>query len=362
MKNKFIFILFIFFVGGCSTVEQKVKLKEPSTLPVKRNTILTDQLGCFGDMLADYSTITSPSNRVRPLTISIINIKDATGISSSESREIPPDMTDIAVGVASNIGGPLRIAHIPSVMEIQDMAYASHSSQIHDSYLGNFKFKHYKSDILLYGALTEYDRVISNKKTDYNLGAEIGGGSTETDINLSSSSIANLARLTMDFRVVYTITGNVANNASSTNTIYVSQSGKDFSLGLGIDGQAIGIAKSYTEVDARHAAIRLLVEFGLIESIGKFAEVPYWKCFSGIKKSNAFEIKDQDLINKVKMNYEFGQYLDYSTPDLYPASSDLLNLPRKENPQAIGFFALKDKKENGEKNIAIKSIEFSKIQ
>ncbi len=342
-----IFVLQLFcilFLISCSSVEQKVVLNDSTPLPAKRKTILTDRLACFGDMLADYSTINQEKNRVKPLSVSIMSVKDATGISTMSNREIPSDMTDLALGVATNIGGSLRITHIPGSQELFDLARVSSMAKEGTAQIGTLKYDHYNSGILLYGSLTEYDRVIASEKNGYNVGAEAGGGSSETDLNLSKSSIANLARMTMDFRVVNTHTKDLVNHASSTNTVYLHQKGKDFSLGLSIGGQSIGGAQSYTEVDARHAAIRLLIELGLVESIGKYTEVPYWKCLpprSNSEKEDSpddmlKEREDKDLISKVRMDYEYGEYL---------VNGQLMHRPRTEGATTISVFEVKNKKE-----------------
>ena len=105
-SNLLLLIAFIFLIHACSSVQQSVITKDPSYFPTKRKTILTDELACFGNMLSDYSFAESGGN---PLPISIVSVTDKTNISIDASHEIPKDMTDLALGVASNIGGPLHI-------------------------------------------------------------------------------------------------------------------------------------------------------------------------------------------------------------------------------------------------------------
>ena len=348
MKKYNILLLLIFIIQGCSSVQQSVITKDPSFLPVKRKTMLTDELACFGNMLSDYNF--AESNK--PLPISIISVTDKTNISVDSSHEIPKDMTDLALGVASNIGGPLRIAHIPTNQELYNAHLLNGFSQINNyKYFGNYKFKHYNSGIMLYGAITEYDRVTENDKNTLNLGLDFGDGKSRTDINMSRSKISLLARMAMDFRVIFSKTSNVVNHASSTNTVYLHQNGTDYSYGISFDGQAIGQAVSFTEVDARHSAIRILIELGLLESIGKYQLIPYWKCFpeNDIKQPikidniNELQVKDIDLdiINKKKMEFEYGDYPFHSSGNDFN-NFTLKYLPRKIDDIIFGYFHVKN--------------------
>ncbi len=343
-SNLLFLIAFIFLIQACSSVQQSVITKDPSFFPTKRKTILTDELACFGNMLSEYNFVEGN----KPLSISIVSVTDKTNISADSSHEIPTDMIDLALGVASNIGGPLRIAHIPTNIEIVN---AHRLGFVGINYFGNYKFKHYNSGIMLYGAITEYDRVTENDKNTLNLGLDFGDGKSRTDINTSRSKISMFARMAMDFRVIFSKTSNVVNHASSTNTVYLHQSGTDYSYGISFDGQAIGQAVSFTEVDARHSAIRILIELGLMESIGKYQLIPYWKCFPESNKEQLIKIDDinklqakdidLDVINKKRMEFEYGDYPFHSSGNDF-SNFTLKYLPRKIDDIIFGYFHVKN--------------------
>jgi hypothetical protein len=347
-KGNILFLIaFIFLIQACSSVQQSVITKDPSFFPTKRKTILTDELACFGNMLSEYNFVEGN----KPLSISIVSVTDKTNISVDSSHEIPKDMTDLALGVASNIGGPLRIAHVPTQEEIYSFYLLNVPRVKIYNYFGNYKFKHYNSGIMLYGAITEYDRVTENDKNTLNLGVDFGEGKSRTDINMSRSKISMFARMAMDFRVIFSKTSNVVNHASSTNTVFLHQNGTDYSYGISFDGQAIGQAVSFTEVDARHSAIRILIELGLMESIGKYQLIPYWKCFpeNDIKQPikidniNELQVKDIDLdiVNKKRMEFEYGDYPFHSSGDDFKDFT-VKYLPRKIDSIIFGYFHVKN--------------------
>jgi hypothetical protein len=122
---------------------------------------------------------------------------------------------------------------------------------------------------------------------------------------VSASGVTNVARMTMDFRVVYAAVGDIVNNTSSTNTVTVYQRGRDRSFGLSIDGNTIGYSTSRSIVDARHKAIRLLIEWGIIETLGRYTLVPYWKCLPNSKNQKLIAFKDLVSNNKL---YDFQNF------------------------------------------------------
>ncbi|ALG66509.1 hypothetical protein [Beggiatoa leptomitoformis] len=330
---------------SCSTTDQLQRVKEPETLPTPRKTVLSDGLACFGDMLAEYRRLETFGQQLRPLNIAIVSVKDATGISSEEyNHEVPSNMTELALGVAAKIGGALRIANIPADEEITN---ALRLKQLgFTQYEQAFKVKQYLSDaIVIYGALTEYDRLLDNAKRSFNAGSDFGGGKGATTVDFSTATVTNIARITMDFRIVFNGTGDIVNHASATNTLLLYQNAHDLSFGISINSQSIGHLTSITEVDARHAAIRLLVEMGLISSLGKYNLVPYWQCLptathspyiavtdvlTAEKPHDENDIRDADVINAIKAEFENFEYLESHT-------NVHKHLPRAQNDMLVSF-------------------------
>lgn len=356
-KKKLIVVSTTVLISACSTTNTKNEFSKHSEYPKVTQTRATNLLGCFGDMLTAYR---SNGNSVNPLRIAIVDVKDATNVSSASypDSEIPNNFTDMTLGLVSRIGGPIRVSHIPSSHELLDAArYKSIDTQ-GTSFLGGYKPSHYGfSTIQLYGALTEYDRIVKNKKRSSTGSFEFGGGTGESNIEATSNKVTNVARMTMDFRITSAHVGDVVNNSSSTNTVQVYQHGNDLSFGLSVDGNSIGYSTERSVVDARHKAIRLLVEWGVIEALGRYAYVPYWKClpnsrnskqiafkdivasdslynFSNMatgakppisKKSALVDMRDKLLVNAVMSDYQNAEYID-------DGIRKLVRRPEKDTP------------------------------
>lgn len=305
-RRKLTVISITVFISACSISSRQNKFSKHSEYPSVTKTRATNILGCFGDMLTAYRT---KGNTLEPLKIAIVNVKDATNVSSDKfpDSEIPNNFTDMTLGLVSRIGGPIRVSHIPTSNELLDAARYKGISPKGPSFLSHFKPSHYSyRTIQLYGALTEYDRIIRNNQRNTTASFDLGGGSGTTNIQATANKVNNVARMTMDFRVVSAHVGDIVNNSGSTNTVQVYQRGNDLSFGLSVDGQSIGYSTENSVVDARHKAIRLLVEWGVVEALGRYVYVPYWKCLPNSNNQNQIGFKDivasNSLYNFSNMN------------------------------------------------------------
>ncbi len=305
MDKTFAFAPLYLLLCSCSSVTTTNSFTKQLEKPKPTVTGMTQSLACFGDMLADYNRIMN-NGRLRPIRAAIMTAKDATDVSTKTyaNSEIPTDFKDMAIGIASKIGGPVRVLHVPGSVEIVDAIRLNTTNQNAKENITPFTARHYNKDsIQIYGAITEYDRLLSNSQIKPEASAKFGGGDGLTNIEASMKRERNVARMTIDFRVVHPNTGDVLNHAGSTNTVELYQVGKDNSFGLSIGDQSIGFAMSDSLVDARHKAIRLLVERGLIESLGKYAKVPYWRCLPSEKKQKF--VKFEDVLAENSGLYDF---------------------------------------------------------
>lgn len=87
--------------------------------------------------------------------------------------------------------------------------------------------------------------------------------------------------MVMDFYANQTTMFSIANHTASTNAMLLNLDNVDHNYNISIEGNSIGWSESLSRIEARHASVRLLVELGVIETLGKSVPVPYWKCLPG---------------------------------------------------------------------------------
>jgi hypothetical protein len=262
----FIRAIFYFLVtallAACASHEALVV--EPYSVPKQRINAFNDSLPCFGRMLSAYID--------QPLPIEVGVVKDATGASKDE--EIPIDLRDMAVSTLSKIGGPLSIVYRPTIEEAQ-LFNIGGAALIPSRAFG------YDTIFTLYGAVTEFDRAVYDSKRSQNLSTESGGGKGLLNVDFGRNQQKTSTRIVMDFYANQTSMFSIANHTASTNAMVLNLDSVDHNYDISINGNSIGWSDSISRIEARHASVRLLVELGIIETLGKAVPVPYWKCLPG---------------------------------------------------------------------------------
>ncbi len=260
------FLLIFFLVSSCANDPRKVDAKLKATPPAVKTTTFTKALRDLGLMTEIYDTAI--------LKILSKPISDLTGTSGSTGGEIPRDITEMIKSSLNSIGGNvLYIPYDPNFM----------ANQINTEY-SRFE-KKIIPEVVLSGGITEFDRGLSTKgeNTDIDGSASIPGSPTSIlssgDLSLRGG-IGNkqgLARITLDFNLLNfeTMVGIQRNNTVTTMEVHKAVAGKE--LGIGLFGINFGLKGTSKKVQGRHAAIRLLVEMSMIQIIGKYFILPYWR-------------------------------------------------------------------------------------
>lgn len=104
--------------------------------------------------------------------------------------------------------------------------------------------------------------------------------------------------ISMDMYVVETATGKILQETSTSNTMVISKENRSGELGGKIFTLGLSFSKDVSRSEGVGATYRTLIELGLIETLGKFTRVPYWKCLDNESSSNP------EFIDKVREWYD----------------------------------------------------------
>lgn len=153
--------------------------------------------------------------------------------------------------------------------------------------------------------------------------------------------------ISMDMSIGDAASRRIMPETSTSNTMIITKSGK----GAGADGGKVGkfglsFSLDISRTEGVGATTRTLVELGLIETLGKFTRVPYWKCLD-IESSNpalmdqareGFDsMKDKDRVLFVQRKLG-GSMNRYKGP-LNGAMSDPLKTAIAEYQKDVGLIA-----------------------
>ena len=268
MLHPLLVLILAVFGTSCQSLDPRnVDVDLPETLPQTKVTTYTEALSRLGDMTEIYASdlLKLQSNPIR----------DNTGASSpvATGGEIPRDITEMIKTSLNRIGG--RVTFIPyDPAFIQNQTLTGYS---------NFENK-LIPNLIMTGGITEFDRGLATRgeNIDASLDYEVGGipdalPSKNIGARFADEAKFGLARITLDFNLVDFQTLSGIPRINAVNTMEVNKAVGERELGISIFGQTFGLKGTIKRVQGRHAAVRLLVELSMIQMVGKYLAVPYWR-------------------------------------------------------------------------------------
>ncbi|MFQ5559322.1 MAG: hypothetical protein ACE5FU_01880 [Nitrospinota bacterium] len=279
-------LIVLLLISSCASVDpNRVTVDLEKTIPKAKNTNYTQALRKLGLMTAIYES--------EILRIQSSPINDKTGTSGSTGGEIPRDITEMLKSALNSIGG--NVTYIPYDPAFVQNQMVTGYSEFADKVI---------PDVILSGGITEFDRGLETKgeNTDASAGAELRGLSDQfpsKDLSLmyGQAGKRGLARITLDFNLVdfKTMTGVPRMNVINTMEVKKALKGKE--LGISIFGQSFGRKGEIKKVQGRHNAVRLLVELSMIQMVGKYGALPYWRLVG------EEAIPDEDVLRSIARFY-----------------------------------------------------------
>ncbi|MGQ0595380.1 MAG: DUF4384 domain-containing protein [Gammaproteobacteria bacterium] len=244
----------------------KVDVQLPESLPEAKITEFSRAIQDLGLMSSVYG---APK-----MHIMAKQVFDNTGTSLPTQAEIPGEITEMVKSTLNGIGG--AVTFIPYDPEFV-------ANNINTGYSG-FEAK-LIPDVVVSGGITEFDRalVTRGKSTDVGLDAEID--KVELGFEYGTLDQDSLASITLDFNLVDFRTFAGIPRIQAVNNIKVYKALAEDSLGFSISGGALGADLGFKgtvkKVQGRHAAVRLLVQLSLLQVMGKYLKLPYWRLLPG---------------------------------------------------------------------------------
>jgi hypothetical protein len=268
------------WLAGCATPAPTAapataqQVANPAAHPVRNVTDFTDGLRCSDDLMMKFGT--------RDLVIVLEDVKDKTGHDEDHSVRIPAagarEMMISAISDMTKRSRAVRLVAGPgdakNLTDLIDAAKRESPFRIVPQYAWR-------------GAFTQFDADIETKRSLFSVFfAKITGAGAEAQT--SSSAIA------MDASIVRTSDLTVIPTTVSRNVLVLSRSAREIgsNVGGGGDGTSallgkFGVTYSFAvnSQDALAQSARALVELAAIETIGRLAQVPYWKCLGADENS-----------------------------------------------------------------------------
>ena len=256
-------ILILSGCGGMNPANVDVSLEEKA--PEAKITSYTPMLSQLGLMTEIYDT--------GIVKIQSQDISDNTGASTHTGGEIQRNITEMVKSTLNSVGGNVVfIEYDPAYIQNQTVTgYSDFSNKL-------------IPDVVLTGGITEFDRGLETRGdgTDFGASAEFDGVPSELPtgevaVRYGDTSKYNLARITLDFNMknFQTLAG-----IAKMNTVTSIEVGKALGkreYGVALFGVTFGQKGTIKKVQGRHEAVRLLVQASMIQMVGKYLVLPYWR-------------------------------------------------------------------------------------
>ncbi|GAB6067140.1 DUF4384 domain-containing protein [Methylothermus subterraneus] len=248
----------VFWIGGCGLNPQNADRDLNATLPEVKTTIFSEAIRGLGRMNVIYGR-----GELRVMAKPIV---DQTGTSLPTQGEIPQDISEMVKSSLNGIGG--NIVYVPYDPEFMLNTAQTGYSQWGEKLLPN---------VVLVGGLTEFDRGLVTKEKNLNLSGTAEELGVPMGLDFEDTSKSSLASITLDFNLIDFNTFTGIPFMQAVNNIKVHKTLKEDNLGFTVYGQTLGLRGQIKKVEGRHAAIRLVVQLGIIQVLGKYQKLPYWR-------------------------------------------------------------------------------------
>lgn len=248
MQKIIILMATLLFISGCAVHEQMVpKIELAPTQPVNKISKYSNALEQLGEMMesfeeAQFAVMAEP-------------IEDKTG---SGAGKLPQDLTMVVESALQNVGETMLV-----------MPYGERGIQ-----LANRKTL---SLYMIHGAITEFDAATTSSGT----GGNVGLFYKEIDLGAESSQNMASGTIAMDFMILDATEGYYVPGVKATAKATIEQKTKDRGFTFSIIGNGFGLNGTTTVQTPLHHVVNLMVEYCMVQIIGKLNGYPYWLVIHG---------------------------------------------------------------------------------
>ncbi len=162
---------------------------------------------------------------------------------------------------------------------------------VNESYTGGRIDRVFPTSVIA-GGLTGFDKDLIEKERKGEIDAAWAGAQASAKYNAGES----VARVSLDLNMLDYKTQAYYPQVQASNSINLR---KD-KLGWAVSGYYMGCGGEFESnvktQQGLHMAIRMLVEFSVLELLGKYYRIPYWKCIKGANP-------DENMIKNIKDYY-----------------------------------------------------------
>ncbi len=242
--------MFDWLLGKTSDEEVK-ELDAEMSKPSTATSPLDESLKSFSRMLVAYGFENVP--------IQSKNIGNETA-----EKGMPSDLYVMIATAMNKIGRPLIFIPYDTQYIINEASTGGKINRIYPT-------------AVIGGGITGYDKDLIEKERE----GEVEGSYMNAQASARYNAATGVSRISLDLNMTDYRTQSGLSGVLATNSINLRKD--DF--GWGVSAYYMGCGGSFDSLvkqkQGLHHACRILVDFSILELLGRYFEVPYWKCIPG---------------------------------------------------------------------------------
>ena len=178
--------------------------------------------------------------------------------------------------------------------------------------------------------ITEFDKDMIEKSRELNTEAQIQegqwGSKYDQDYGLGYDASQSVSRIALDLHLLDYVSQASISQAQSSNAINLRKTKLGWAVGAFFAGCGLTFDYKLKKKQGMYYALRLLVELSTLEVLGKYFDVPYWRCLPGAQEDEQLmgrlyeefnDLSDDEQIAYIK------EYLFFHGEDVDRATSEV---------------------------------------
>lgn len=228
-------------------VAQAVNANRQKSAPVKTITSFSQALRCMDELFMAYGK--------KNIVVTSAGMPDETGKVNTGTKEM----------LISTIS---KMTLKSNAFEFID--FHNKADDLANLFASTGDESRLRPDYYIRGSITQMDdnAVRTNK----------GAGFSLPFLDLGVSKDDSFDVISMDMSVGEVASRRILPNTSTSNTMVIKKSGRSGEAGGKVMKLGLSFNVDISRSEGVGATTRALIELGLIETLGKFTQVPYWKC------------------------------------------------------------------------------------
>ncbi len=252
--------------GACATPGNQAAYtsRTPGLDPQTTRTVYSGALACMDDLLQSYG----PQGTI----ITSVGIPDATGQVQVGSR----DMLMSAISDMTRRSGAFTYVDLDVTRE---ESLAIHGNSPDKTSLW--------PTYLIRGTISGLDESVIDVSKGLSFGVEL----SENDAAAAYANSRTSSVVSLDLFIVRSKDLVLLPGLKASNSLAISRAGSASEAGITIKQVGLDFSVEQEESESLAHAVRTLIELGTVELIGKFAQVPYWRCLQ-VEGTNPVVMKE----------------------------------------------------------------------